>query len=214
MRINYLLGILAILFTQQNSWGQMTICEDNTILYFACYKLNADNSFTYQYIDGSSEKIGIGTYEKTKKTITFTYDDLVSPVINKSKRDNKPQQVDIYCSYILDSFPRLFTPVIYDNTLYFCDSSGHVRINNYTSGKILIHNYVDSISVNPQQDDANYYNIYTHSPNAEFVPKGTVQQLERKGKRYREKIPSYFDKKGNPLPEGSAWRYVYFKLNE
>lgn len=196
------------------SLGQTTICEKNSIMYFACYKLNADGTFSYQYIDGNEEQIGIGTYSQTKKELIFTYDSLVSPKIHKTKLGDTLHTINIKCAYILDSFPRLFNPVIYNNTLFFCDSSGSVTIKNYKSGPILIHNYADSIYISPDQDECNHYQIYTHSPDNSFVSKGTVQRLEKKGKYYRRKVASYFDKKGQPIPEGKAWRYIYYNVGE
>jgi len=145
------IGVLFILLTfGPIVYSQTTICEKNTILYFSCYKLRSDQTFSYQYIDGSGEKIGIGTYTKDKKQLIFEYDSLVSPIINRSKDANSLEKIHITCSYILDSFPRLFHPVVYNKKVFFCDSLGQVIIPNYTDGSILIHNYVDSIFINPK----------------------------------------------------------------
>jgi len=80
------LYILVLLLTiQSTAFSQTTICEKNTFMYFACYKLNADSSFSYQYIDGIGEQIGIGTYSQNKKEIILKYDSLSSPIIEKNK---------------------------------------------------------------------------------------------------------------------------------
>jgi hypothetical protein len=208
------LYILVLLLTiQYTAFSQTTICEKNTFMYFACYKLNQDSSFSYQYIDGIGEKIGIGTYTQNKKEIILRYDSLSSPIIEKNKIGSSLKSIKIRCSYILDSFPKLFTPVVYNNKLFFCDSLGSAEIRNYDNGPILIHNYVDSIHIHPDIDNCNNYSLFTHSPGSSFIAKGTVQVLEKKGKFYRRKIRSYFDKKGNPA-ETEAWRYTYFDMKK
>lgn len=193
--------------------AQITICEKNTIMYFSCYKLNPDSSFSYQYIDGTAEKTGVGTYSFRKKEIVFQYDSLISPIINKSNINLASKQINIQCADVLDSFPIVFTPVVYNKNVFFCDSSGQVRIPNYTDGPILVHNYVDSIQLFPTTDNCNNYQIYTHPPGNTFIPKGTVQVLQKKGKMYRRKITSFFDKKGIPHPGKSFWKYIYFNVN-
>jgi len=209
------IGVLFILLTfGPIVYSQTTICEKNTILYFSCYKLRSDQTFSYQYIDGSGEKIGIGTYTKDKKQLIFEYDSLVSPIINRSKDANSLEKIHITCSYILDSFPRLFHPVVYNKKVFFCDSLGQVIIPNYTDGSILIHNYVDSIFINPKVANSNRYQIYMHSAGDQFIAKGTVQVLEKKGKCYRRRIRTYFDKKGIPNPEKETWKYIYFNVNQ
>jgi hypothetical protein len=213
--MNLLIGILFIVLTfGQVGYSQTTICEKNTTLYFSCYKLLADQKFSYQYIDGSGEKIGIGTYTQNKKELIFEYDSLVSPIINQSKDANSLENIQITCSYILDSFPRLFQPVVYDKKVFFCDSMGKVTIPNYTEGPILIHNYVDSILINPKVSNSNRYHVYIHSAGNQFIAKGTVQILEKKGKFYRRRIQTYFDKKGIPNPEKQSWKYIYFNVSE
>lgn len=210
-----LLGILFIFFSfGQVVYSQTTICQKNTILYFSCYKLLANQKFSYQYIDGAGEKIGIGTYTQTKKELVFEYDSLVSPIIKSSKEGNSLENIHITCFYILDSFPRLFHPVVYNKKIFFCDSLGQVTIPNYTEGTILVHNYVDSILINPKVTNANRYKIYVHSAGDQFIPKGTVQVLEKKGKFYRRRIETYFDKKGFPNPDKETWKYIYFNVNQ
>ncbi|MBL4648887.1 MAG: hypothetical protein JKY03_04085, partial [Aureispira sp.] len=82
--MNLLIGVLFILLTfGQVGYTQTTICEKNTTLYFSCYKLSSNQKFTYQYIDGSGQKMGIGTYTKNKKELIFEYDTLVSPIITR-----------------------------------------------------------------------------------------------------------------------------------
>ncbi|CAA6828800.1 MAG: Unknown protein [uncultured Aureispira sp.] len=213
--MNLLLGILLIIVTfGQIGYSQITICEKNTTLYFSCYKLFSDQKFTYQYVDGSGEKIGIGTYTQNKKELIFEYDTLVSPIIIQSKNANLLEHIQITCSYLLDSFPRLFHPVVYNKKVFFCDSLGQVTIPNYTEGPILIHNYVDSILINPKIDHSNQYQIYTHSAGDQFIPKGSVQFLEKRGRCYRRRIQTYFDKKGVPNPEKETWKYIYFNVND
>jgi hypothetical protein len=212
--MNQFIGILFIILTLgQIGYAQTTICEKNTILYFSCYKLFPNQKFIYQYIDGAGGKIGIGTYTQGKKELTFEYDSLVSPIIIPSTDSSLSKNIRITCSYILDSFPRLFHPVVYNNTLFFCDSLGQVTIPNYTEGSILVHNYVDSILINPKLDHSNCYQIYTHSAGDQFIPKGTVQLLEKKGRCYRRRIRTYFDKKGVPNPEKETWKYIHFNVN-
>ncbi|MBL4648986.1 MAG: hypothetical protein JKY03_04590, partial [Aureispira sp.] len=123
------------------------------------------------------------------------------------------ETIHITCSYILDSFPRLFHPIIYNKKLFICDSLGQVTIPNYTEGAILIHNYVDSILINPKVDNSNHYQVYTHSAGNQFISKGTVHLLEKKGKFYRRRIQAYFDKKGVPNSEKKTWKYIYFNVN-
>ncbi|WMX16842.1 hypothetical protein [Aureispira sp. CCB-E] len=213
--MNRLISLLFILLSfWQTSYSQTTICEKNTTLYFSCYKLLPNQRFSYQYIDGSGETIGVGTYTVNKKELVFEYDSLASPIITKSQTALAPNTIQITCSYILDSFPRLFHPVVYNKKLFFCDSLGQVRVPNYTEGTILIHNYTDSILINPKIDDANNYHIYTHSAGDKFIAKGTVQILEKKGKLYRRRIQMYFDKKGLPNPEKEVWKYIYFNVYE
>jgi len=213
--MNILIRILFIILTfDQTGYSQTTICEKNTTLYFSCYKLLADQKFSYQYIDGSGEKIGIGTYTQNKKELIFEYDSLISPIIAKSKDANSLENIHITCSYILDSFPRLFHPVVYNKKVFFCDSLGQVTIPNYTEGSILIHNYVDSILIDPKVSNSNHYQVYIHSAGDQFIQKGTVQVLKKKGKFYRRRIKTYFDKKGIPNPEKEAWKYVYFNVNK
>lgn len=212
--MNQLIGILFIILTfGQVGYSQTTICEKNTILYFSCYKLFSNQKFIYQYIDGAGGKIGIGTYTQNKKELIFEYDTLVSPIIIQSKDSSLSGNIHITCSYILDSFPRLFHPVVYNKKIFFCDSLGQVTIPNYTQGTILIHNYVDSILINPQIDNSNRYQLYTHSIGDQFIAKGTVQTLEKKGRFYRRRIKTYFDKKGIPNPEKETWKYIYFNIN-
>jgi hypothetical protein len=212
--MNRLIGILFIVLTfGPIGYSQTTICEKNTSLYFSCYRLLSDQRFSYQYIDGSGGKIGLGTYTRNKKELIFEYDSLVSPIIIQSKDANSLETIQVTCSYILDSFPRLFHPVVYDNRVFFCDSLGQVTIPNYTEGPILIHNYVDSILINPKIDNSNRYQIYTHSAGDQFIPKGTVRLLEKRGKCYRRRIRTYFDKKGIPNPEKETWKYIYFNVN-
>lgn len=211
--MNRLIGVLFIILTfGQLGSTQTTICEKNTTLYFSCYKLFSDQKFIYRYIDGAGGKIGIGTYTRDKKELRFEYDSLVSPIIVPSKDKRLGKNIHITCSYVLDSFPRLFHPVVYNNKLFFCDSSGQVSIPNYTEGIILVHNYVDSILINPQKDQANRYQIYTHSAGDQFIPKGSVQVLEKRGRFYRRRIKTYFDKKGVPNPEKETWKYIYFNV--
>ncbi|BDS12035.1 hypothetical protein [Aureispira anguillae] len=205
--------ILGFIFWGQLGVAQVTICEKNTILYFSCYKLNPDSTFSYQYIDGTNERIGIGTYRQNKKEIVFSYDSLVSPIINKTKVGNSLKTITINCAYILDSFPQLYHPVVYRNNLFFCDSSGQVTINNYIDGPILVHNYTDSILLHPQLDDCNNYQLYTHYPDNKFIAKGSVHVLEKKGKSYRRKVSTYFDKKGIPTPKPNIWKYIYFSMH-
>lgn len=213
--MNLLIGILFIVFTfGQVGYSQTTVCQKNTTLYFSCYKLLPNQKFSYQYIDGSGEKIGIGTYTQTKKELVFEYDSLVSPIITKSKKGNSLENIYITCSYILDSFPRLFHPVVYNKKVFFCDSLGQVTIPNYTEGSILIHNYVDSILINPKVSNMNRYQVYIHSAGDKFISKGTVQVLQKKGKFYCRRVRTYFDKKGTPNPEKEAWKYIYFNVNE
>lgn len=213
MRIFFSLVFILLMFTQI-SIAQITICEKNTIMYFSCYKLNPDGTFSYQYIDGTSGLIGLGTYSFGKKEIVFRYDSLVSPIIDKSKEGTEMNRIKINCAYVLDSFPRIFHPVVYENNLFFCDSMGQVVVPNYTGGSILVHNYVDSILLFPKTDDCNYYHIYTHSPGNKFIPKGTVEVLKKKGKYYRKKVPYFFDKKGNPTVASKNWKYIYFNLHQ
>lgn len=205
--------LLILLCFGQTAYSQVTICEKNTTLYFSCYKLLPNQKFIYRYIDGSGENIGIGTYTKTKKELVFEYDSLVSPVINKSLKGSSLKNIQITCSYILDSFPRLFHPVVYNKKIFFCDSLGQVTIPNYTDGEILVHNYVDSIVINPKVSNSNHYHIYTHSAGDKFISKGTNQVLEKRGKFYRRRIRTYFDKKGIPNPEKETWKYIYFNVN-
>ena len=179
---------LFLLLVSNYSNAQIKICEDR-LWNRVCYDLHTDSSFIYTYSNCTGSVIGKGHYTQTKKNITFHFEDVVSPRVQKSYNPNKPKEVSITSLYTGDETHIMWlnNPIEYEgqkiwlgdgsSTFEYSDQPIVIRHPHYPFPK-------DSIVLTPQTEPYNEYKIFWHLSGDSFVEKGKVVSMKKVGKKY------------------------------
>ena len=208
--------ILAILLLtiSVSTFSQTKMCEENSVLYSICYELDSTGHFKYDFNHCTGSVLGSGSFKKSKKSIIFTFDSIITPVIHGQHNQLKNSIIRINRYHLLNGYPIEFAKVNYKQKSYRTDSTGLVEID-YSGGPIVVyqHHERDSIIINPDKDNFNKYEVFWQSPGDTFMKQGTIIKMtEKSGKyKFKEKLLGYDDKKDVYFPE---WRITYYIAKE
>lgn len=204
------LFIQILLFFTFASNAQIKICEEKLFWGSECYQIRADSSFIYNYSHCTGSVIGKGHYTKTKKNITFHFEDVVSPLVKKTNNLQRNNEVSITLLYTGDetSILWLHTPLDYEGQkIWIGDGKSTFE---YSDKPIVIHHPFypfpkDSIVLMPQKESYNEYKIFWHLSGDSFIEGGKTVTMEKIGKKYKH------IKKVGESNEDSNYREVIYK---
>lgn len=206
-----LISIALILLINSVGFSQTEICEENSVMYSICYQLYSNRTFTYDYSHCTGSEIGFGTYSKSKKSIVFNFDTLISPQIKGFNGDRNNGTVSISHFHITDGYAKEWTKVMYKEEAYRTDCLGSVTLN-YSGGAITIFQYFDkdSLIINPNSDRADTYFVYWHSPGDTIISKGKEIRMVKVGNKYKlkEKALKYDDRHDIYYPYQRTTYYI------
>lgn len=197
--------------------AQTKLCEENSKMYSICYYLDSNGMFNCSSYFCSSEAYGAGTYKKTKKTLTFTFDSLIYPKIDKQFVAIDSGKVKISVHHLSSGLPIEYINVFYNNRIFRTNSSGKVEFK-YTGGPIGIYSFLelDSVIINPEKDNFNNYEIFWSARKCTAIEKGTIITMTKKGNRYKykHKVRAYDNKKNIYYEKWITSKYLIRKVKK
>ena len=187
--------IFFFLFATTTILAQTKLCEESAVGYSVCFNLEKDSIFSFEFNHCTGSTLGIGKYTKNKKTLTFVFDTLVYPRINKYYDKELTNMVKITTYGIKNESPLDFIEMLYLDKVFYTDFDGSYSFD-YSGGSITIkEDFGNSIVINPEKDLCNNYEIFMFITDDSYVEGGTIVKMKKVGEKYKLKEKVRFNKK-------------------